>query len=106
MINIQTSTPIVGIYKITSPSGKIYIGQSINIVKRWKQYDTNIKTSSVGPKIFNSIQKYGFDQHTFEILEECPESHLDELETWWKLYYNSVEDGLNCCYWDKGGHLS
>ena len=26
---------IVGIYKITSPSGKMYIGQSINIKKRW-----------------------------------------------------------------------
>ena len=24
-----------GIYKITSPTNKIYIGQSINIIKRW-----------------------------------------------------------------------
>ena len=38
MINIQSSTPVVGIYKITSPSGKIYIGQSIDIQKRFKHY--------------------------------------------------------------------
>jgi predicted GIY-YIG superfamily endonuclease len=28
--------PKTGIYKITSPSGKIYIGQSIDIEKRWE----------------------------------------------------------------------
>ena len=30
---------------------------------------------------------------------------MNELETWWKLFYNSVEDGLNCGYWDTGGGL-
>lgn len=29
---------ICGIYKITSPSSKIYIGQSKNISKRYKTY--------------------------------------------------------------------
>lgn len=29
---------ICGIYKITSPSGKVYIGQSNNIIKRWITY--------------------------------------------------------------------
>ena len=30
----------IGIYKITSPSNKIYIGQSINIERRFKEYKT------------------------------------------------------------------
>jgi hypothetical protein len=38
MININYKIPIVGIYKITSPSGKVYIGQSINIERRIKEY--------------------------------------------------------------------
>jgi len=29
---------MIGIYKITSPSNKVYIGQSINIEKRFKSY--------------------------------------------------------------------
>jgi excinuclease UvrABC nuclease subunit len=29
---------IIGIYKITNPNRKIYIGQSTNIYRRWKQY--------------------------------------------------------------------
>lgn len=91
----------VGIYKITSPSNRIYIGQSINIEKRYKIYKGNYDNSQ--PKLYRSFQKYEFNNHTFEIIEECPESYLDELETWWKLFYNSVEDGLNCGYWDGGG---
>ena len=30
---------MIGIYKITSPSGKVYIGQSINIEERWYKYN-------------------------------------------------------------------
>lgn len=29
---------MIGIYKITSPLNKVYIGQAINIDKRWEQY--------------------------------------------------------------------
>lgn len=90
---------IIGIYKITSPSNKIYIGQSKNITYRFHIY--KILHCKNQPKLYNSLIKYGSENHIFEILEECPESYLDELETWWKLFYNSVEDGLNCGYWDK-----
>lgn len=105
MINIQTTSPIIGIYKITSPSGKIYIGQSTNIINRFITYEKYPCRYNSQRKLFNSIQKYGWDNHIKEILEECPESYLNELETWWKLYYNSVEDGLNCGYWDTGGGI-
>ena len=52
---------VIGIYKITSPSQRIYIGQSINIEKRWKEYSvTKLKSQ---PKIKNSILKYGIKNH-------------------------------------------
>ena len=44
---------IIGIYKITNPKDKVYIGQSSNIEKR-KYYYFSIKCDKQ-PKIYNSI---------------------------------------------------
>lgn len=92
----------IGIYKITSPSNKIYIGQSINIERRFKEYKRVAKRSA-GVKIINSLLKYGPEKHIFEIIEECSLEQLNEQEIYWKQYYKSVEYGLNCDYFDKGG---
>lgn len=90
---------MIGIYKITNPKDKVYIGQSIRIEDRFKDYvKLRCKNQT---KLLNSFNKYGVLNHTFEVLEECPESYLGELETWWKLFYNSVESGLNFSYWDS-----
>jgi hypothetical protein len=76
---------MVGIYKITSPTGKIYIGQSININNRWVYYkQLNCKNQ---PKLYNSLLKYNSDDHVFEIIEECSENTLNEREVYWKQYY-------------------
>lgn len=73
----------IGIYKITNPNGKIYIGQSINIEKRIYKYKTlNCKNQF---KLYNSINKYTWKIHKFEIIEECSISQLNELESWYKL---------------------
>ena len=55
------------IYKITSPSGKVYIGQSKNVQRRLKDYRcaNSIVRQNI---IYNSIMKYGFDKHIVEIL--------------------------------------
>ena len=48
---------MIGIYKITSPNNKVYIGQSVDIEKRLKRYkNLNCKKQS---KIYNSLNKYG-----------------------------------------------
>jgi group I intron endonuclease len=73
---------IIGIYKITSPSGKIYIGQSINIDGRKKQYySLDCKKQ---PKLYNSFKKYGPENHIFEIIEECSIELLNEQEVFYK----------------------
>jgi len=59
---------MTGIYKITSPSGKIYIGSSINIDKRIKYYSSGNCKGQI--RLFNSIVKYGWNNHILEILEE------------------------------------
>jgi len=96
MINIQLSVPIVGIYKITSPSGKIYIGQSVDIQKRFKHYKQlhNCKNQI---KLYNSFQKYSSENHEFKIIEECILKQLNERERYWQDYYNTIDkNGLNC----------
>lgn len=70
---------MIGIYKVTNPKGKIYIGQSINIENRFKQYKM-IDKSCIGPKLFNSLIKYGYENHIFEIIEECNLEELDNKE--------------------------
>lgn len=85
---------MVGIYKITNPKGKIYIGQSINVKIRNNFYKTNNCKNQ--PKLYNSFQKYGWEQHVFEIIEECNLDQLNEKEIYWGLYYDVLgEKGLN-----------
>ena len=59
---------MIGIYKITSPSGKIYIGQSTNIETRWKRHKYYFKHST-NRKIKNSFNKYGLVNNVFKIIE-------------------------------------
>ena len=47
----KQKTGTIGIYKITNPSGKIYIGQSTNIYSRYKIY-RNVPNKAQ-PKIIN-----------------------------------------------------
>lgn len=85
---------LTGIYKITNPRGKIYIGQSIDIKTRWKTY-YGMHKGSMGRKLYNSLKKYGPNNHIFEIIEQCDVNELILRETYYKKLYNSVVTGLN-----------
>lgn len=86
---------ICGIYIIKAPSGKIYIGQSIDIKRRFKTY------KYVGAKqqyyLNNSFEKYGFDNHVFNILFECKREELNSKEVEFINKYNSFNSkiGMN-----------
>lgn len=58
------------IYKITSPSGKVYIGQSMDVEKRWASYRNG--NSKKQAKLHASFLKYGVDAHGFEVLCKLP----------------------------------
>jgi group I intron endonuclease len=97
---------MIGIYKITSPSGKIYIGQSINIERRFRHYKRMVCKDQV--KIYNSFLKYGVDTHIFEVLELCDTEQLNNRERHYQDLYDSVANGLNLLYVKSehfnGGH--
>jgi group I intron endonuclease len=99
-----SKTPIIGIYKITSPTGKIYIGQSINIKNRKESYRRGHCKQQ--PKIYNSINKHGWNKHQHEIIEECSLEQLNEREIYWKQYYVDQYGWgkmLFCELYDSGG---
>jgi group I intron endonuclease len=95
-----------GIYKITSPSGRVYIGQSINIERRFRYYKGVACKEQI--KIYNSLLKYGVDAHIFEILELCDIEELNNRERHYQDLYDSVANGLNLLYVKSehfnGGH--
>jgi len=82
-----------GIYKITNPKGEVYIGCSQNIHIRWMNYKNSSKTVKQ-PKLNQSFETYGFENHTFEILEGIEDS-LAQREKHWIELYNSYGKGLN-----------
>jgi group I intron endonuclease len=85
-----------GIYKITSPSNKIYIGKSKNIKSRLNSYKKSDKVKTQ-VRLYNSFQKYGVENHIFEIIEECEVSDLYCRERYWQDFYDVLgSNGLNC----------
>lgn len=91
-----------GIYKITSPSNKEYIGKSINLNKRfcsYKRLDCNKQI-----KLYNSLVKYGVENHFVEIIENNNNSeYLNNKE----IYYISMmgSNSLNITFGGDGGKL-
>ena len=82
------------IYKITNTiNNKCYIGQSINITARWQAHKNavNSKTLYHYP-LYRAFRKYGLENFTFTVIEECPVSQLNEKEIFWIQYYNSFLD--------------
>ena len=86
---------MIGIYKITSPSGKVYVGQSVHIQNRFTAY-RRLANCSEQHKLFRSFLKYGVGNHIFEVIEECQLENLNTRERHWQEFYDTVQNGLNC----------
>ena len=85
---------IIGIYKITNKiNGKIYIGQSKNIFKRWSEHRYEAKNND--KPLYKAFRKYGIENFTFEIIEICNIEQLNEREIFWTKFYNSYNNGYN-----------
>jgi group I intron endonuclease len=82
------------IYKITSPSGKVYVGQTIRSFE--KRVAEHKRESSCCTLIKRAIDKYG-DEMNYELIEEnVPQEQLDEREIYWIKHFNSLApDGYN-----------
>ena len=79
---------MIGIYKITNQiNGKMYVGQSINIEQRWKKHCRVVSNDSNSPMknypLYQAMLKYGINNFSFEILEQCDISELNQKEQEW-----------------------
>lgn len=84
-----------GIYKVVSPSNRVYVGSSVCIRKRWLNYMRG--NCHKQPRLHTSILKYGGHQHKYIILEICTPKNLTERERYWQDFYDVLsKKGLNC----------
>lgn len=84
------------VYKITSPSGKIYIGSTYQWINaRWGKYLN--KTCPEQPKLLRSLNKYGAEAHVFEIIWEGNWEEMFKKERFYGEQFNVLgPKGLNC----------
>lgn len=89
------------IYKYTSPSGKVYIGQTYNEKCR-RQVFFNMNKSYGGQKIDNARKKYGPNNFEYEILfsiktddRDYLMQELNEKEEYYIHLYDSINSGYN-----------
>ena len=66
-----------GVYKITSPSGKMYIGSAINFNTRWKSHLGRLRNSKHHSRALQSAyKKYGEGNLIFNIILFCSKENL------------------------------
>lgn len=90
----------IGIYSILNTSnGKIYIGQSRDIEKRWSNHKSALRNNHHKSSHLQSAwNKYGEDAFEFNILENCSKEDLNDNEDWWVDYFDATNR-------DKGYNL-
>jgi group I intron endonuclease len=98
------TTKIGKIYKITNKqNGLIYVGCTINsLEKRFREHLTRCFTSEHKSKLYNSMKKYGQDNFTIELIEECDFDVIYEREKKYIESYDSCSNGLNSTIGGEG----
>lgn len=86
-----------GIYRLVfSGTDKYYIGQSINIERRYKAHLNSFINRKANPKMLAVYDLYG--QPELEILCECLPKELNGYEAEAIEIFNAVDNGLNIFY--------
>lgn len=89
---------VTGVYKITNiQTEECYIGQAVDCRKRWLEHckcGLGIDTPQKN-KLYEAMLKYGLDQFTFEVLQECEAEDLNFLEKFYIDTYLSCDYGYN-----------
>lgn len=88
---------MTGIYCITCiPTGEKYIGQSIAIKRRWATHRRELRTGThYNRHLQRTYDKYGPDNFTYEILEQCSKDKLNDREQFYIKLFDSYNHGFN-----------
>ena len=90
LVVIDVVSKLIGIYKITNTkNGKVYIGQTNNIGKRKEQHFSALDKGKHENKLMQTDYNSWKSYFTFEIVEQCYLSLLNEREKYWIGYYKA-----------------
>lgn len=83
----------IGIYKIHNLiNNKLYIGQSVNIRRRWTDHKRCLRNGShENTYLQHSWDKYGESVFEFKVLEYCSIDQLDERECYYINLFHTTE---------------
>ncbi len=87
-----------GIYRISSRQTKMcYVGQAVDIADRWRQHIKRALNAEprTQNKLYPAMYEQGLENFTFEIIEECDQSKLNEREDYWQDFYKAKEYGYS-----------
>ena len=74
-----------------------YVGQAANLADRWKQHikrGVGAETPTKN-KLYPAMLKYGVENFTFEVIEECDRSMLNDREDYWQNYFHAKDFGYS-----------
>jgi len=103
-VSLLGTEKVCGVYKITDQlTGECYVGQSVDCQKRWSDHvkcGVGATPISAGNLLYAAMVRDGIENFTFELLEDCPASQLNEKEAFYIELYSADKVGLN----SKGGN--
>ena len=89
---------------INKNNGKKYIGQTVDFNRRHKQHInaslSNMNDYDKNTPIHRAMRKYGIDNFSISIIEECSDIEINEKEIYWINKLNTYSNGYNAT---KGG---
>jgi hypothetical protein len=96
------------IYKLISPSNKVYIGQTKNTlekrwdqhIKAWNRYNKSKSKNNTCRKLYEAFNKYPPSKWRYELICEIEKCKVDETEIFYISEYDSTNIGYNI---SKGG---
>lgn len=86
------------IYKIENQkNGKIYIGKTLKSIQ--ERMETHIRDSQrvniANRPLYKAFKKYGIENFSISVVEECSEEVVNEREIYWIEMYGSFKYGYN-----------
>ena len=97
-----------GIYCIENLiNGKKYIGQAININRRWNIHKCELRSNNhKNPHLQKSWNKHGEVVFIFYIIEECTPENLNERERYWITEFKTFDNLLYGYNMSNGGDVN
>lgn len=95
------------IYKITNNiNNKIYVGKTLRTIEERFSEHAKDYLKHLDRPLYKAFQKYGIENFSIEMIEECLPIDINEKEIYWIEYYGSFKYGYNATIGGDGTHYA